>query len=400
MKLCVALVLASLSTALAQNLGQNSARPTVLQNPRLTSEAPLVLVPALVRDKSGELVFTLTDDDFFLTDDGVPQKLTLEQDTGGEPLALVIDIEGQHSDNPHQRGAASKPDRYRAIAPMLDALIGGVEHKVAVVGFNSSPVLVQDFTPNTDAAARAVQVLIADDRGDNGSAILDSIGLSVDLLRKQPPQYRRAILLVSETTDRGSKLSLDGALRAISDTNTAIYSVAFSSAKDYMKREGPKTLGRGPIPFLSSKEPVSPGPAHGCMSRDPNDPQVDLSKNVAAQAYDCLSILAPPLRLAKIAAIAATDGLRKNAPETIAHLTGGEYFKLTDEKSLEHDLNEISNHIPNRYILSFQPQSPHAGFHALTLRVPNYANLEVTARSSYWADTQDASPAQPENRSK
>ena len=400
MKLCVALLLAGLSTALAQNLGQNSAPPTVLQNPTVTSESPLVLVPALVGDKSGELVFTLTADDFVLTDDGVPQKLTLEQDTGGEPLALVIDIESPHSGNPPGRGDASNLDKYRAIAPMLDALIGGVEHKVAVVGFDSSPVLVQDFTPNTDAAARAVQKFIADNSGDNGAAILDSIGLSVDVLRKQPPQYRRAILLVSETTDRGSKLSLDGALRAVSDTNTAIYSVAYSSAKDYMKHEGPKTFGRGSVPFLSSKEPVSPGPEHGCMSRDPNDPQVDLSKNVAAQAYDCLSMLAPPLRLAKIAAIAATDGLRKNAPETIAHLSGGEYFKLTDENSLEHDLNDISNHIPNRYILSFQPQSPHAGFHALTLRVPNYANLEVTARSSYWADTQDASPAQPEIRSK
>ena len=28
-----------------------------------------------------------------LTDDGIPQKLTLEQDTGSEPLALVVLIE-------------------------------------------------------------------------------------------------------------------------------------------------------------------------------------------------------------------------------------------------------------------------------------------------------------------
>ncbi len=32
------------------------------------------------------------------------------------------------------------------------------------------------------------------------------------------------------------------------------------------------------------------------MSRDPNDPQVDLSKNAATQAFDCLGLLAPPLR--------------------------------------------------------------------------------------------------------
>ena len=47
----------------------------------------------MVRTKAGELVFTLTANDFTLTDDGVEQKVTLEQDTDSEPLALVIAIE-------------------------------------------------------------------------------------------------------------------------------------------------------------------------------------------------------------------------------------------------------------------------------------------------------------------
>ena len=82
---------------------------------------------------------------------------------------------------------------------------------------------------------------------------------------------------------------------------------------------------------------------------------------------------------------AATDGLRRNIPETVAHLTGGEYFKLTNPANLERDLATISNHIPNRYVLSFQPQSPHPGLHAVTLSqaaVPAYP-----ARSSTRACT-------------
>jgi hypothetical protein len=43
--------------------------------------------------------------------------------------------------------------------------------------------------------------------------------------------------------------------------------------------------------------------------------------------------------LAKLAAITIVDGLRRNLPETVARLTGGEYFKLTDAKSLENDLD-------------------------------------------------------------
>lgn len=126
-----------------------------------------MLVPALVRDKGNKLVFSLSANDFALTDDGIPQKLRLEQETDGEPLALVVDIE-----------------------------VGGVQHKVAVVGYDSSPVLVQDFT-DSDTAAKAIQVVIHDNNGDDGGATLDSLAFSVDLLRKQPIQYRRAILLIA-----------------------------------------------------------------------------------------------------------------------------------------------------------------------------------------------------------
>jgi VWFA-related protein len=307
-----------------------------------------------------------------LTDDGVPQKLTLEQDTGGEPLALVVDIEGGGA-------GVDELDKYRALAPMLGAVVGGVPHKIAVVGFDSSPVLVQDFTPDNDLAARAIHALIADNNGDDGAAILDSLGFSLDLLRKQPTEYRRAILLISESNDRGSKLGLDEALRTISDTNTAIYSIGFSSGMDELKTGSAKALGDS-----------TPGPAHGCMSRDPNDPNVNLKENPAEQAYGCLSLLAPPLGLAKAAVIAIFDGLQKNIPETVARLTGGEYFKLGSEKNLERDLATVSNHIPNRYILSFQPQSPHPGLHSISLRLPNYVGLEVTARGSYWADSESA----------
>jgi VWFA-related protein len=335
----------------------------------LTARSTLVLVPALVRNKAGELVYTLKANDFVLTDDGVLQKLTLEQDTGGEPLALVVDLEG---------GGAGANQLYKSVtlAPMLSAVIGNVPHKIAVVGFDSSPVLVQDFTPDLDAVTHAIHALIDDDNGDNGAAILDSLGFSVDLLRKQPPEYRRAILLVSESNDHGSKMRLDEALREISDTNTVIYSFGFSSGRDELKNGSAKALSDS-----------TPGPARGCMSRDPNDPNVNLQQSPAQQAFGCLSLLAPPLGIAKAAVIALFDGMQKNIPETVAHLTGGEYFKLGNQKSIERSLMTLSNHLPNRYVLSFQAQSPHAGFHAIELRVPGYAGFSVAARNGYWADS-------------
>ena len=393
-------LLGSALIPLAQAQSPSASTPT------FTTRSTLVLVPSLVRDKAGNLVFTLNADDFTLTDDGIPQKITLEE-SSGQPLALVIVIEiGGAGAREFNKFPAIAPP----LAPMLESIIGNVPHNVAVVAFDSQPTLLQAFTPNLETAADAIGTLTPgcsrqhhlDDcasplaihnipLGDNGAAILDSIGFAVDLLRNQPPSYRRAILLISETLDRGSHLSFDDALRAINDTNTVIYSIGFSTgnseAAHYAARELPTQPGG------LWMENHHPNPPHGCMGDDP-DPDPDATHNKAIQAYDCLTQLAPPLALAKMAAIAATDGLKRNIPETVAHLTGGEYFKLTDPKNLERDLATISNHIPNRYILSFQPQSPHSGLHAINLRLKGYPDLKATARSSYWADSESTPPTQ------
>ena len=108
----------------------------------------------------------------------------------------------------------------------LDALVGGVEHRVALIGFDSAPHLLTPFTPDTAIASRQLANLR---KGDSGGAILDGAAFAVEQLRAQPARYRRAVLLLSETIDHGSKITLGHALRLFSDTNTSMYSFAFSS---------------------------------------------------------------------------------------------------------------------------------------------------------------------------
>ena len=351
------LAFACLPAALAQ-----TPAPSLPQVPVLSTRTTLVLVPALVRTKDGAPVFTLTAKDFVLTDDGIEQKITIDEETGSEPLALVVAVE--------TGGAGSRQlDKYRNLGPSIEAVIGGVPHEVAVVEFDSEPRLALAFTPDLNAVGDALHGLEPEDRG---AAILDGLRFSVDLLRRQPPSYRRAILLISETVDHGSKANLEQALHDVSDTNTAIYSLNFSSGKSAFGHEA----------ALIYHDPT-PGPAGGCMSRGPD---ADLSKSRLEQAYDCLGLLAPPLRLAKAAAIAAADGLKHNAAESVAQLTGGESFSFKDARSLERDVQAVSHHLPNRYLLSFYPTAPHAGFHAIGLRLTDYPNLEVTGRNGYWAD--------------
>jgi len=381
MKLVAALLLLLPMAGFAQAPAAHSPAAQAPPQTQLHVESTVVLVPALVRTANGKVVFTLKADDFKVTDDGIAEQLTLDEDTGSEPLALVVAVETGGA-------GASKLGDYRNLDADLSAVVGAVPHRIAVVAFDSAPRLVRDFTPDTDAVADALANL---DAGDKGAAILDGIRFSVDLLRKQPAAYRRAILLISETIDRDSQTKMDDALRAISDTNTAIYSLAFSSGKadaaHYADRELPIHPGgnAGGVSF----ENAHPGPPHGCMGKDP-DP--DATQNKGVQAFDCLGLLAPPLALAKLAAIRAADALQRNVPDTVAQLTGGEYFRFENSKSLERNLFTLANHVPNRYVLSFHPQSPHAGFHAIELKLKDYPELHVTARSGYWVDETSPRP--------
>ena len=69
-------------------------RPTERSRPGCLNGAHnVVRVPALVKTKGGQVMLKLTADDFVLTDDGVPQALTLDQGTDLEPLALAIVVE-------------------------------------------------------------------------------------------------------------------------------------------------------------------------------------------------------------------------------------------------------------------------------------------------------------------
>ena len=339
---------------------------------RIRARSNLVLVPALVKTKTGDLVFSLTADNFILTDNGVPQSLRLEADTDPQPLALAVVVQTGGLGTDHLSD-------YRDLEAVLDAVIGNVPHRVAVVSFDGTPRLAQDFSTNTDDAARTIAAL---QDGDGGAAILDALNFGINLLRKQPPAYRRAVLLFSETIDRDSQTSFEDALRAVDDTNTAIYSFGFSSTKAAVKHEASKIPRPGGSPY--GDEPYPPG---GCMSRDA-DHDAHGKRNV--QALDCASDLIPPLRLARMAFLAAKDGFKRNVPESVAQLTGGEYFSFKDATTLRRHLIPISNDLPNYYVLSFSPQSPTPGLHALELTVKDRPELQLKARNAYWIDDEAA----------
>jgi VWFA-related protein len=393
-----------LTVFIAACAGLRAQAPADSQHSVFTSQTTVVLVPALVRTRDGELVYTLKADDFQLTDNGIPQTLTIEPDADSEPLARVVVLEiGGAGARQFENDAVLAPP----LAPMLAHIVGNVRHRIAVVTFDSQPHLLEPFTSEVDDAASALRTLqpgctrqehymnctgphpVHDvPLGDNGAAILDSLAFAVKLLRAEPPGFRRAILLVSETLDRGSQTTLEQAVRAVTDTNTTIYAVAFSTGKSEAAHYAHRQLPTDQTDSVTSwngtpqHENHHPNPPNGCMGKDP-EPDPDAPASRWSQFYDCLGQLVPPLTFAKMATIATRDSLRRNVPATVARLTGGEYFKIGNDRVFERDLLTIANHMPNRYMLSFHPQSPQPGLHALRLTLPEYPALEITARSHY-----------------
>jgi len=192
--------------------------------------------------------------------------------------------------------------------------------------------------------------------------------------------------LLSQTKDDGSHTTLVDALHAISDTNTVMYSVAFHTTGTDSAKEAAK--------FNDD----TPGPQHGCFSRDmgtdADGNKIQPTESKGSQDMNCVEELLPPLRLAHIAELAARSALRKNISESVAHLTGGESFNFKNVKTLDRDLFTIANHIPNRYVLSFVPQSPTPGFHSIVLKLRDGSHLSVDARNGYWVNSDDG-PAAP-----
>nr|WP_255460973.1 VWA domain-containing protein [Edaphobacter sp. 4G125] len=321
------------SAALAQSspVSNQVPEPTTIQ-----STARLVLVPALVQSAAKETVYSLHANDFFLTDKGVPQKLTLDEETR-QPLSLVVLMQ--------TGGAAPREfDKYRGLETVLASMLGGAPNQVSIVNFDSKPEAASPFTSDITQWTDAIN---HPDPGDSGAAIMDGLKFALNLLAQQPANHRRIILLLSQPQDSGSKTTAKEIARITGETNTTIYSLVFSPQQTRLKNAW-KEIG-------GDNKPITL----------PNG------------TYSAYFHLSEPLNM-------VIDAMKKDIATEVATLSGGETVKFGNQGELENQLMTIDNHIRNRYILSFTPTSSEVGFHPIQVRLPQYPSLNVSARTGYW----------------
>ncbi len=289
-----------------------------------------MLVPALVKDEQGGIVYGLQAKDFIVEDNGVEQTMRLDETPEGQPISLVVAIQ-------RGRRAYAEFPRMHGLKSMLDPLFSMGTARVAVVEFDSQVHLTRNFT--SDAT------LVADDLtnlqpGDGGATILDAVLYSVNLLKQEPEDRLRVLLLISETRDHGSHEKIEDAVSAIGQSNAVMYALAFSPALSNIL-----DTGRG--------------------------------TNIESEMHQGINFLDLGYRTAQ--------ALRKNVPSTIASMTGGEYELFATKNKFDTRMNDFTNHLHSRYLLSFAPQNPHPGLHLVRVRLRDAKNAAVLARSSYWA---------------
>ncbi len=286
-----------------------------------------VLVPTLVQMPSGEIVYGLGPADFELMDNGVPQKLHVDDDLDSEPVSVVVAVE-------KGRMAALEFDKINRLAPLIDLFLGDGSSEAAFVSFDSKPQLVVPFTRDADRLGREFKRI---EPGDGGAAILDTVGYSVKLLEDRPKDYRRVLLLISETRDHGSHdVDARRLVEQIGTSNTLVLSVTFSPSKALLLH--------------------------------------DLTHNNENAGPDFLAPL-----------LMAVQAVRKNVAREIALMSGGEYAPFTTERGFEDRVQEVAKHARNRYLLSFRPSDNTPGLHVLDVRLTRNLGARVVARASYWA---------------
>ena len=301
-----------------------SSSPAAVNTLRLIARE--VLVPTLVEKSNGDVIYGLRPQNFILEDNGVAQKIRVQEELDTAPVALVVAVQ--------QGGAAVlEYDKVAKLGPLLDLFLSDGKGRAALIGFDSRPHLLEDFTHRVepiDAKLRSMEL------GDGGDAILDTLSYAVDLLTEQPKEYRRVLLLVSEQRDHGShRIKPEQLARKIGSSDVQVLSIAFSPAKAELLH--------------------------------------DLKDSGENRTMSMMSVL-----------VMAVQAMKKNVAKQVAKMSGGEYHSFTFDKGFESEIALAAKHTRNRYLITFSPTDLTPGLHTIRVRTVEDYGAKIVARANYW----------------
>jgi VWFA-related protein len=333
-----------------------------------------VLVPTLVTDDQGQVIFGLTAKDFVIRDNGVQRTVRMDESFSSKPVSMVVAVQTggrapavigsgcalQRATNEYERAAGKCNSTLHGIALSLETFVSQPGSEMALVSFDSSVKLRRDFTAEISQVTKALDTLPG---GDSDSALLDALQFSLNMLKKRSPERRRVLVAISEQKDHGSRnVTLDEAAREIIASDVELYMVAYPPSFASTMSSVAKLFGPARSAPPSSLGPIGNQPAQ-----------------TAAMSLDVMGLMS--------LLHSSSSEMDSNVPQAIANLTGGEYVLFHNEKGLDEALGNLANHAHNRYQLSFTVKDPEPGPHRLEVFLRDGSAARIYARAGYWPVT-------------
>jgi Ca-activated chloride channel family protein len=222
------MLLVTLPPAIAQN-SQNST-PTQLDSatPTLKIESNLVAVSAIVRDAAGKPVSGLTRDDFLLRQDGKPQTISFFSQGSDLPLTLALMVDTSGS----QRNYIQ--DEIVAGRVFFPAMLTAPADRAVLIQFDTSVLQLARLTSSVPTLEHALAYLsqshddIANPGAGRGGTLLFDAICAVSRMELTSQMGRRAMVILTDGGDNGSRFSAKDAIRAAQGADIVIYSVYYS----------------------------------------------------------------------------------------------------------------------------------------------------------------------------
>jgi VWFA-related protein len=200
------------------------------QQPTFSTGVSVVNVLVTVRDKQGQLVKGLAQDDFTLEEDGRTQAVRYFSPQVNQPLTigLLMDVSGS------QRTVLA--EQLRASRQFVDQVLRKQQDHAFFVRFDRQVELLPDLAlPDPNMKKPAAQ----------GTALYDAIVFAGSKLAGQAG--RKALVVLSDGYDTSSSASISSAIETAQRADALVYSIRFLD-REIFAFEVPASQGGSPVP--------------------------------------------------------------------------------------------------------------------------------------------------------
>ena len=207
----------------------------------ITVDVEVVNILATVRDKKGRLINDLSKEDFVLEEEGVPQTIHYFSRQTDLPLTLGLLVDTSVS---QQRLIDTERS---ASYQFFEQMLRHSKDLAFLMSFDVDVELLQDLTDSSVLLHQGLQDLeiqgasggihpgpVPTSDRTPGTVLFDAVFLAADEMLK-PQVGRKAIVLVSDGNDYGSRLKLEEALEAAHRADAVIYGIRYFDREFYFR---------------------------------------------------------------------------------------------------------------------------------------------------------------------